>query len=101
MKTAVLTTSWDDGHRCDVRLARMLKEYGLRATFYVAPENQEFAKQDLLTLPEVRDLSQDFEIGAHSMTHRRLPTISEQEAAREISESKAVLEQVTGKEIKA
>src|SRR5262245_61614209 len=99
MKAAVLTTSWDDGHRCDVRLARMLKEHGLRATFYVAPENQEFAKQDLLSLPEISDLSQDFEIGAHSMTHRRLPTISEQEAAREIIESKAVLEQVTGKEV--
>jgi peptidoglycan-N-acetylglucosamine deacetylase len=79
----------------------MLKEHGLRATFYVAPENQEFTKQDLLSLPEVSDLSQDFEIGAHSMTHRRLPTISEQEAAREITESKAVLEQVIGKEIKS
>jgi peptidoglycan/xylan/chitin deacetylase (PgdA/CDA1 family) len=100
MKTAVLTTSWDDGHKCDVRLARMLKEHGLKATFYVAPENQEFAKQDLLTMSEVKDLSRDFEIGAHSMTHRRLPTISEQEAAREIIESKTVLEQVIGKEIK-
>jgi hypothetical protein len=78
----------------------MLKEHGLRATFYVAPENQEFAKQNLLTLPEIKDISQDFEIGAHSMTHRRLPTISGQEAEREIIESKAVLEQVTGKEIK-
>ena len=78
----------------------MLKEHGLKATFYVAPENQEFAKQDLLSFPEIRDLSQDFEVGAHSMTHRRLPTISEQEAAREIIESKAVLEQVIGKEIK-
>jgi peptidoglycan/xylan/chitin deacetylase (PgdA/CDA1 family) len=83
-----------------VRLARILKEHGLKATFYVAPENQEFAKQDLLSFPEIRDLSQDFEIGAHSMTHRRLPTIPEQEAAREIIESKAVLEQVIGKEIK-
>lgn len=78
----------------------MLKEHGLKATFYVAPENQEFAKQDLLSLPEIKDLSQDFEIGAHSMTHRRFSTISEQEAAREIIESKAVLEQVIDKEIK-
>jgi peptidoglycan/xylan/chitin deacetylase (PgdA/CDA1 family) len=99
MRTTVVTTSWDDGHKCDARLARLLKEYGLKATFYVAPENQEFAKQDLLSLPEIKGLSQDFEIGAHSMTHRRLPTISEQEAAREIIESKAVLEQVIGKEI--
>ena len=101
MKTAVLTTSWDDGHKCDVKLARMLKEHGLRATFYVAPENQEFAERDLLSVPEIKDLSQDFEVGAHTMTHRRLPAISEQEAAREIFESKAVLEQVIGSEIKA
>ena len=100
MKRAVLTTSWDDAHRYDVRLARMLEEHGLKATFYVAPDNQEFAKRDLLSLAQIRDLSQGFEIGAHSMTHRRLPTISEQEAAREIIESKAVLEQVIGKEIK-
>lgn len=79
----------------------MLKEHGLKATFYMAPKNHEFAEQDLLSLPEIRYLSQDFEIGAHTMTHRRLPSISEQEAAREIVESKAVLEQVTGKEIKA
>ena len=100
MKAAVLTTSWDDGHKHDLRLARLLKEHGLRATFYVAPENQEFAKQDLLTSQEIRDISQDFEIGAHSMTHRRLPAISEQQAKNEIVESKAVLEQVIGKEIK-
>ena len=60
MKTAVLTTSWDDGHRCDVRLARMLKEHGLKATFYVAPENQEFATEDLLSLPEIGDLTLSF-----------------------------------------
>jgi peptidoglycan/xylan/chitin deacetylase (PgdA/CDA1 family) len=100
MKTAVLTTSWDDGHRYDVRLARMLKEHGLKATFYVAPENQEFAKQDLLTTQEIRDISRDFEIGAHSMTHRRLPTISEQQAEKEIVESKVALERITGQEIK-
>ena len=81
MKPAVVTTSWDDGHKRDIKLARMLKEHGLKATFYVAPENQEFAKHDLLSLPEVADISKDFEIGAHSMTHRRLPTISESESA--------------------
>ncbi len=78
----------------------MLKEHGLEATFYVAPENQEFARQDLLTPQEIRGLSRDFEIGAHSITHRRLPTISEHEAEKEIVESKVVLEQITGKEVK-
>ena len=78
----------------------MLKEHGLPATFYVSPEDHEFAKRDLLTAQEVRDLGHDFEIGAHTLTHRRLPVISNEEAEKEIVESKAVLEQVTGKEIK-
>src|SRR5690349_264179 len=65
VKSVVLTTSWDDGHRSDLRLARMLSEYGLKATFYISPQNHEFAGSDLLTPQEIRDLSCDFEIGAH------------------------------------
>jgi peptidoglycan-N-acetylglucosamine deacetylase len=96
MKSIVLTTSWDDGHRSDLRLARMLREYGLKATFYISPQNQEFAGRDLLTPQEIRDIGCDFEIGAHTLTHRSLPTISEEEAEKEIIGSKTVLEQITG-----
>ncbi len=49
------TTSWDDGHRCDVRLARMLKEHGLKATFYVALRIKSLRKHELLSFPEIRD----------------------------------------------
>jgi peptidoglycan-N-acetylglucosamine deacetylase len=96
VKSIVLTTSWDDGHRSDLRLARILREYGLKATFYIAPENQEFTADDLLTHKEIRDINCDFEIGAHTLTHRSLPTISEEEAAAEVTGSKAILEQITG-----
>jgi peptidoglycan-N-acetylglucosamine deacetylase len=96
MKSIVLTTSWDDGHRSDMRLAQLLRGYGLKATFYISPENQEFAKSDLLTPQEIRDIGCDFEIGAHTLTHPSLPTISEEEAKREVVGSKAVLEQITG-----
>jgi peptidoglycan-N-acetylglucosamine deacetylase len=74
----------------------MLSEYGLAATFYISPWNQEFAADDLLTPRAVSDISSDFEIGAHTLTHRSLPTISEEEAAREVAGSKAFLEQITG-----
>jgi hypothetical protein len=59
----------------------MLKEHGLGATFYVAPQNQEFTKQDLLTSQEIGDLSRDFEIGGHSMTHSRQQRILGQRVA--------------------
>ena len=32
---AFMTTSWDDGHPLDYRIAEMLQEYGLRGTFYI------------------------------------------------------------------
>jgi len=99
MKTVVVTTSWDDGHKYDIRLARLLKNYGLKATFYISPENREFARHDLLTLKEIRELSNDFEIGAHTVTHPRLPTISREQARKEIVDSKVILEEVTGKKV--
>jgi len=77
----------------------MLREYGLKATFYISPQNHEFAGSDLLTPREVRDISCDFEIGAHTLTHRSLPTISAEEAEREVVGSKTVLEQMTGKAV--
>lgn len=99
MKTVIVTTSWDDGHKYDVRLARMLKEYGLKATFYISPKNREFAEHDLLTQQEIREMSSDFEIGAHTITHPQLPTISEKQANEEIIGSKMILEEITGKPI--
>jgi peptidoglycan-N-acetylglucosamine deacetylase len=96
VKSIVVTTSWDDGHRRDVRLARMLREYGLKATFYISPQDQEFAGRDLLTPEEIKDIASDFEIGAHTLTHRSLPRISPDEAESEILGSKTILEQITG-----
>lgn len=96
MKPTILTTSWDDGHRSDLRLARMLRDYGLKGTFYISPNNHEFPGDELLTRQQIRDIGCDFEIGAHTMTHRSLPTISHEEAEQEIVESKATLEQITG-----
>ena len=100
MKTVILTTSWDDGHKDDIRLARMLKEHGLKGTFYISPRNHEFARQDLLTSQEIKNMSRDFEIGAHTLTHPRLPMISAAQAEEEIFDSKALLEEITGKEVK-
>ena len=42
----LVTTSWDDGRKYDLRLARSLKQYGLKATFYIAPRNRELAEGD-------------------------------------------------------
>jgi peptidoglycan/xylan/chitin deacetylase (PgdA/CDA1 family) len=77
----------------------MLKQYGLKATFYVSPRNKEWTKGDLLTQNEIREIGNDFEIGSHTVTHPRLPTIPESRARQEIIDSKAILEDITGQGI--
>lgn len=100
-KQVIVTTSWDDGHKLDLKLAKLLKKYNIKGTFYVSPNNREFKKEDLLTDKEILELSKDFEIGAHTMTHPRLTKISKEEARKEIVDSKKYLEKLTRKEIKS
>ncbi|MDD5622430.1 MAG: polysaccharide deacetylase family protein [Actinomycetota bacterium] len=99
-KEIIVTTSWDDGYKSDLKLARLLKKYRIRGTFYISPKNREFRKEDLLSDAEIIRLNRDFEIGAHTMTHPRLTKISEKEAFNEIMDSKKYLEKLLGEEIR-
>lgn len=88
-----ITTSWDDGHPLDLRLADLLRKYGLPATFYIPLSNE----LPVLTPPQVRELSLDFEIGAHTLNHTDLLTLPETLARREITDCKQELEQICGR----
>jgi peptidoglycan-N-acetylglucosamine deacetylase len=100
-KEIVVTLSWDDGHKLDLKFASLLKKYGLKGTFYISPDNREWEKDKLLSNEEIYQLSKDFEIGCHTMTHKRLTKIKEDEAYREILDSKLFLEGIINKEIKS
>src|SRR4029077_18107218 len=89
---AYITTSWDDGHPLDLRIADMLAKYGLDGTFYV-PRG---AENDTMALDQIRKLSCAFEIGAHTLDHVVLTRATEEEAWRQIGGSKSWLEDVTG-----
>jgi len=99
MKKIIVTTSWDDGHKLDIRLANLLKKYGIKATFYISPQDHEYKREDLLSKNEIKNLAKDFEIGAHTMTHPHLSKIPLEKADYEISESKKYLEKVIGRKI--
>ncbi len=101
MKSVLVTTSWDDGHILDMRLAALLKKYGLKGTFYVSPHDHEFAADNLLSDQQVTTLAKSFEIGAHTMTHPRLTQISDKKVVKELADSKQHLERVTGTTITA
>ena len=98
-RTFWITTSWDDGHRLDLRVAETLDRYGLAGTFYVAREYLDAAER--LTEDEVAQLSKRHEIGAHTLTHPILTQVDEPTARREIEGSRDWLRQVTGKPVTA
>jgi peptidoglycan/xylan/chitin deacetylase (PgdA/CDA1 family) len=100
-KEIIVTISWDDGQKLDLKFANLLKKYGLKETFYISPRNREWDKGKLLSNEEIYQLTRDFEIGCHTMTHQRLTKIREDQAYREILDSKLFLEKIINKDIKS
>lgn len=88
-----ITTSWDDGHPLDMRLAELLTKYCLPATFYVPLRSE----REVLTTLQVRELSASFEVGAHTVGHTDLTTVPDDVARAEIVDCKSKLEQITGR----
>lgn len=93
----IVTTSWDDGNRLDLKLAALLDKYNLKGTFYI-PQSCPYRNiQD----SEIKELGGSQEIGAHSLTHPNLKGgLSWAQQEKEISGSKQYLEQILGKKIK-
>jgi peptidoglycan/xylan/chitin deacetylase (PgdA/CDA1 family) len=90
--TAWITTSWDDGHPLDLRLAEMLQRNNLKATFYIPRA----IPTGVMSESQVRELSQSFEIGGHTLDHLFLPTIPNAQANLQIAGCKKWVEDTTG-----
>jgi peptidoglycan-N-acetylglucosamine deacetylase len=90
---AHITTSWDDGHPMDLRLAELLEQYELPGTFYVPISNE----RPTLKGSQLRELSKRFEIGGHTLTHCDLTALPSGVARVEISDCRHAIEQITGR----
>lgn len=89
------TTSWDDGYKADLRIFSLLEKHGCKGTFYACPAAQH--GQAMLSSEDIRLLSATMEVGAHSLRHRKLSTLPEDEARAEIQGSKQWVERLAGK----
>jgi len=95
----IVTTSWDDGDRLDLRLADILRSRQIRGTFYVPIKP--YLGRPALTHAELRELSSaGFEIGAHGVSHKHLWKLSSEELADEINPCKPILEDIIGTEVR-
>lgn len=64
-----ITTSWDDGHPLDFKIATLLNKYNLQGTFYIPKANEQHV---VMTEAEICTLAKHFEIGGHTLNHIRL-----------------------------
>lgn len=95
----IVKISFDDASQGDADLADMLVKYGMESqtVFYwpVLPGAVNEPKhRKSLSIDQMRNIAQTFEIGSHTVTHRHLTRISIDEAKYEIKQSKVDLEKM-------
>jgi len=77
-------------------LADLLRACGVAGTFYIAPRSLEIEPPHRLSRSQILHLASEFEIGAHTLTHRRLTELDAPAARGEILASKTELEDIVG-----
>lgn len=94
----IVTTSWDDGDPCDLKVAELLRARGLAGTFYIPLIGYDGRRT--LDTEHLRWLaSGGFEIGGHGTSHNALPHLGPKEIAREVRICKSRLEDVLGGQV--
>ena len=100
--------SFDDGVVQDRRIVRILREYGLGATFHLNSGlfgaktfigHPPTVPHERLLAAEAVELYDGFEIAAHTCTHRDLSQCDADECRREIADDVAALSRLFGMEI--
>jgi peptidoglycan-N-acetylglucosamine deacetylase len=95
----IVTTSWDDGDALDLTIAELLRSRGLAGTFYVPVTP--YQGRPALQQADLRSLSsQGFEVGAHSLSHRNVASLSPGELDEDVRTCKQTLEDVIGREVR-
>jgi len=96
-----LSLAFDDGYESHYFVVNsLLDERNFSATFFVFPETvNEWNGRSLMNASQIWDLSRDYEIGSHTMTHPYLNELSDSEIEFELASSKKLLSEIIGKEI--
>lgn len=110
-KRKALTLSYDDGVTQDRRLIDILDKYGLKCTFNLNAGNlgkpgkvtEAGVEVDHIKIApeEVAELYKNHEVAGHGLTHPSLAGIGTPEAMREIIEDRRLLEQYSGRLVRA
>ncbi len=91
-KKKVVTFSYDDGHKNDIKLAELLRKYGVKATFHLNEYLNDFiGRKD--TLAKVYE---GHEIACHTSRHGWLNNMAKTSIISETLDNRRALEEVAG-----
>lgn len=106
-RTVVIT--FDDGYEDNLAACEALEKRGMRATWFIVagslgssptwPADGRPAGR-ILNAHQLRQMqAAGMEIGSHSMHHQRLPMLADDQLARDLRESREILEAVTARRV--
>lgn len=87
--------TFDDGHASNLRAARMVREAGFQATFFITRDVTRGC-EGFLDEDGVRELGELCSLGSHGVTHRSLLKLGRDEVRWELEESRRWLEDLSG-----
>ena len=85
----LISLSFDDNCRSNPKLCDLLRREEIAATFFLIAQTTRLKSQ--------RHCYEGFEIGHHTLSHRRLTSLSDEEIEDEIRSGDSVFEEVFGK----
>ena len=95
--TIHFTTSWDDGHPLDLKMAAALSKHGFRGTFYLPCRNR--AGLPVLSPGAIRAIAQEHEIASHTLDHCYLDRVTTATAQSQIADGRRMLEDWLGQPV--
>ncbi len=109
-KHKMLTFSFDDAVTQDKRAIEILDAYGLKATFNLASglfgtrdsfvnSGKEVHRVKFIET-DIKEVYKNHEVAGHTVTHRRLPELSDEEIIKEVEDNRRLLESLVGYDIK-
>lgn len=97
-KKKAITFSFDDGVRQDIRLIEIFNRYNLKATFNL--NSGRLGLDNTVSPEDVKHIYQAHEVAAHTLTHSRLPDISDNsEVIRQVEQDRIALSELVGYEV--
>ena len=108
-KKKAFNVTYDDGVLQDIRFVELLNKYGLKGTFNLnsglMEREFEWTHESGLVVKRLKtdivvDLYKGHEVASHTLNHPYMENLSKEEIFDELSQDKANLEKIFGKEIK-